>query len=534
MLTAPVVAEMIIFGYSWGHPLAILALGSSKALAYYFTTQTICYSSWSAAALIETFGVLSANSPFNQSSDFKAFLNAFASLLVLAQIIQVLPSNLMGRWILWTLGLATIVPYFANTWTIYVMDNAIVQNHPIAELMDTARLEFGETLHRQSRTYTAACEEYRRRYKIEPPPGFEEWYQFATAHQSPIIDDFDAIYNSIRPLLKLSGKEINENINNARNLSGNDLWSCTFFGSSRTTKCSHDFRVLDRDIQHSFDTLLQHIPATIPNITFLVNHLDEPRVIPPPPRNAHNSLSIKELSRQPTWDTISSPCTYQANKTQTQTQTPSQDPKLPFITDPILAQNLCLHSEYSTMHGIFLSPTSFRPIQGLLPILSTGSLSTMTDILYPSPAYLQPEFQYTPGKDIPWAQKRNTLYWAGSTTGAFATNNNPGNNNHWHNFHRQRFVSLVTNPAHHQHTYTYLHQNKNKNKNKPQESKSSFLNKRLYSVSFTRIFNCETRSCRAQRRYFHPHSWADKNKGLQSKLVFDLDGNGISGGFIVC
>ncbi|GKZ25132.1 F-actin-capping protein subunit beta [Aspergillus brasiliensis] len=363
--------------------------------------------------------------------------------------------------------------------------------------MDKARLEFEETLHRQSRTYTAACEEYRRRYKIEPPPGFEEWYQFATAHQSPIIDDFDAIYNSIRPLLKLSGKEINENINNARNLSGNDLWSCTFFGSSRTTKCSHDFRMLDRDIQHSFDTLLQHIPATLPDMTFLANHLDEPRVIPPPPRNAHNSLSIKELSRQPTWDTITSPCTYQTNKTQT--QTPSQDPKLPFITDPILAQNLCLHPEYSTMHGIFLSPTSFRPIQGLLPILSTGSLSTMTDILYPSPAYLQPEFQYTPGKDIPWAQKRNTL--------------------------------LVTNPAHHQHTYTYLHQNKNNNKDNPQKSKSPFLNSRLYSVSFTRIFNCEARSCRAQRRYFHPHSWADKNKGLQSKLVFDLDGDGISGRF---
>ncbi|GKZ47533.1 F-actin-capping protein subunit beta [Aspergillus brasiliensis] len=341
--------------------------------------------------------------------------------------------------------------------------------------MDKARLEFEETLHRQSRTYTAACEEYRRRYKIEPPPGFEEWYQFATAHQSPIIDDFDAIYNSIRPLLKLSGKEINENINNARNLSGNDLWSCTFFGSSRTTKCSHDFRMLDRDIQHSFDTLLQHIPATLPDMTFLANHLDEPRVIPPPPRNAHNSLSIKELSRQPTWDTITSPCTYQTNKTQT--QTPSQDPKLPFITDPILAQNLCLHPEYSTMHGIFLSPTSFRPIQGLLPILSTGSLSTMTDILYPSPAYLQPEFQYTPGKDIPWAQKRNTLYWAGSTTGAFATNNNQA----------------------------------------------------ITITGTTSTANAS--SCRAQRRYFHPHSWADKNKGLQSKLVFDLDGDGISGRF---
>ncbi|EHA22740.1 hypothetical protein ASPNIDRAFT_173931 [Aspergillus niger ATCC 1015] len=542
---------MIIFGYSWGHPLSIFALGSFKAFTYFFIIHTVssrdprygtiltlikvCYTSWSTAVLVETFSLLSANSPFNQSSDLKAFSNVVASLLVLSQITQVLPSNLKGRWILWVFGLATIIPYIANIWTIYISNNAIVQNHPLAEIMDKARLEFEETIHKQSRTYTAACDEYRRRYKIEPPPGFEEWYQYASAHQSPIIDNYDAIYNSILPMLKLSGKAINENIKNARNLPVNDLWMCTFFGSSRKTKCSHDFRVLDRDIQHTFDTLLENIPANLPDITFLVNHLDEPRVIHPPPDNIHSSPSIKDQSRQPTWDTVSAPCLYQTNRTQTQDQQPpSQAPNLPFITDPTQAKNLCLHAEYSTMHGIFLSPTSFRPLTGLLPILSPGSLSTMTDILYPSPAYLQPDFQYTPEKDISWSQKQNTLYWAGSTTGAFATNN-PKNS--WHNFHRQRFVNLLTNPSNHHHTYTYLHQNKHKkekdtNKDTPITTrKSTFLNTRLYTISFTRIFNCDANPCRAQRRYFHPHSWADKDQGLQSRLVFDLDGNGISGRF---
>lgn len=58
---------------------------------------------------------------------------------------------------------------------------------------------------------------------------------------------------------------------------------------------------------------------------------------------------------------------------------------------------------------------------------------------------------------------------------------------------------------------------------------SSFLNGRLYDVGFTRIMQCLRRQCRAQRGFFPPGAWADKDAALQSRLVFDLDGNGISG-----
>lgn len=59
--------------------------------------------------------------------------------------------------------------------------------------------------------------------------------------------------------------------------------------------------------------------------------------------------------------------------------------------------------------------------------------------------------------------------------------------------------------------------------------KSSFLNSRLFDVAFTKIFQCERRQCRDQRGYFTVKSWADKDQPLRSRLVFDLDGNGISG-----
>lgn len=439
---------------------------------------------------------------------------------MLAQIIQVLPSNIKGKSILWIFGLATLVPYFANVWTIYIADDGIVQNHPIAHLMENAKLEFHKTLDKQSGTYTAACEEYQHRYKVEPPPGFEEWYQFAAAHQSAIIDDFGVIYNSIRPLLNLSGKEINDNINKARNLPGNELWSCTFFGSLLKTKCSHDNRVFDRHVQQSFDSLLEKIPATLPDVAFLVNHLDEPRIILPRPIKPPYDLNIKSQAGQATWQTVSNICAHKFENAQTQKQNSAKHADIPFVVDPALDQDLCLHPEYSTMHGVFLSPTSFRPIEGLVPVLSTGSLSTMGDILYPSPAYMEAEFEYSASKDIEWEKKQNKLYWAGSTTGGFALNN------YWRQFQRQRFVGLVQNKE--RRTFSYLYQNRDGSVNL---SRSTFLNSRLFDVAFTRVFQCETRYCRDQRRYFHTQSWADKGKGFQSRLVFDLDGNGISGRF---
>jgi hypothetical protein len=164
-----------------------------------------------------------------------------------------------------------------------------------------------------------------------------------------------------------------------------------------------------------------------------------------------------------------------------------------------------------------MSPTSFPLIEGLVPILSTGSLSTMGDILYPSPAYLEPEFEYVEAKDMSWDSKHNNLYWTGSTTGGFAANDD------WQSFHRQRFVKLAQNLGNGPHSYL------REGAGRVNLVKSTFLNSRIFDVAFTRILQCETRYCRDQRALFRTKSWADKDEALHSRLVFDIDGNGISG-----
>src|ERR1700733_9881481 len=51
--------------------------------------------------------------------------------------------------------------------------------HPIHQLVSQAESDFQTLRARQSRSLNDAVAEYRRRYKIPPPPHFDKWYNFA-------------------------------------------------------------------------------------------------------------------------------------------------------------------------------------------------------------------------------------------------------------------------------------------------------------------------------------------------------------------
>lgn len=471
-----------------------------------------------------TYNIVSSHDPFTISTDLRAFSYVLASFLSLGQIIQLLPKQAKSKKVLWAFGLVSLVPYLINICTIQIEQPPSLlthpQDHPIQKLVHQAKEDFEILTQKQSKTYTAAYEEYKRRYGLEPPAGFEAWFNFASSHQSPIIDDFDLIYENIAPFLQISGPEFLERMRLVQNIPGSDLWLCQFSGREAKTVCSHPYRVYDRHIGFSFDRLLAGLPGQLPDIQFLVNHIDEPRVLIPRRKDVHNSGTciMDNMSRRPVWETLTTFCSPQnVNETSGHTEYAIEDCGLPFVTDPSSAMDLCEHPEYSTTHGLLMSPASFPLLEGLVPVLSTGSLSTMGDILYPSPAYLEDEFQYTDANDVDWESKRNNVYWAGSNTGGFASDGE------WRNFHRQRFVELAQNLNRREHYYL------RETDGILSRVKSSFLNSRLFDVAFTRIFQCEGRSCGDQRAYFNLKPWEDKDRALKSRLVFDIDGNGISG-----
>lgn len=391
------------------------------------------------------------------------------------------------------------------------------QVHPVETLGLQAAGIFNTVLKSQSKDKKSAFVEYRKRYGMEPPPGFDTWFQFAKQHQSPIIDEFDTIHKSIAPFLKLSGKEVSKAINKLHKTKGSELWLCEFTGKTAKTKCRHPHRSFDRHYSLLFNELFSDLAGVLPDVKFLINHFDEPRVMIPPEGKRDNSFRLEDLSLKPTWKTLTSHCLSSRRESRSGVNDDINTFGLPFVMNHSSEIDLCQHPEYKDLHGAFINPKTFRLIEGLAPVMSTGAFSTMGDILIPSPAYVEDEFLYEPKHDMPWPQKRDNMYWTGSTTGGYALDDQ------WRNHQRQRFVSLAQNLD--QQPHSYLREVNGVVSN----VKSWFLNGRLYDVGFTRIFQCERKYCRDQKTYFDVKSWANKDKAFGSKLVYDLDGNGISG-----
>ncbi|KAM7192032.1 beta-1,2-xylosyltransferase 1 [Naviculisporaceae sp. PSN 640] len=558
---------IVLLGQIWsfGYPAGIsfttaLFSGLARAGSWYFTICTIqgrgsgdedleknrdhdhrlshsgprSEPSWTLATLISTFCLVSSRDPSIQSSNLQALSQVVASLVVLGQIIYTLPRQAKAKSILWVFALVAVVPYLYHGFALGQLNSTApswtpLKPHPADLLVQRATADFDKMLKRQSKTYDDAVREYKRRYGIDPPLGFDNWYELAVANDSPIIDEFDTIFENIAPFLKLSGQEINSIIKKVRGIPNVELWDCAFTSNDdkAMTQCVHFSRRYDRHISTMFDRMLRDLEGLkVPSVRFFVNHFDEPRVVfPAPHEDPRVTVEMMDLSRQPTWDRLTQPCGDHGYINKTYHFSPPRFTdvntySLPFVTDRQADLDICQHPSYQPLNGLFVSPVSFKLISGLVPVLSTGAPSTMGDILIPSPAYSESGFQYHPEADIPWSKKYNNLYWAGSTTGGFASDQHA-----WPLFQRQRFVAKMQNPNSSRHSFLY----QIPGSEEITTSQTNLLNPSHYDVSFTNIFQCLPAQCRSQRKFFRLKSWSKSNTPLHSKLTFDLDGNGISG-----
>jgi hypothetical protein len=383
--------------------------------------------------------------------------------------------------------------------------------------MDNAKAKFDDVLRKQSQDYAAADTEYRRRYGVVPPPGFEAWYNFAVAHQSPLIDDFDTIYESVSPFWRLNSTEILNSMDNVHATPGGETWRCRYTSRDAMTRCSHPSRRYDRNIQKLFNKLSEIPGVAIPDAEFLVNHFDEPRVTFPARSAEHGEIELQKMGHQRTWQSLVKRC--ELRRMDAKIVQSVETFGLPLTTNISSSRDLCQHPEYETMHGMLISPTSLPLIEGFAPVLSTGVLSTMGDVLFPSPAYTEQEFLYDESRAVTWDDMHKEVYWAGSTTGGFSSSTE------WRHFHRQRFVTLAKNLEPKPHSYLI------EEDGVVSRRTSKFFNRHLFNVAFTRIDQCAFPACLAQFTYFSPEPRTDPHRVTKSRLVFDTDGNGISGRF---
>ncbi|KAF2847801.1 glycosyltransferase family 90 protein [Plenodomus tracheiphilus IPT5] len=427
--------QVLLVGWPVVGVFRILFLGMLKAVSWSTISRTAKYTSWHIGPAVNTVAYLYTLDPFQQPTLVRALFPIVAGLLALAQAIHVVPTNNKHRYCLWVFSIVYMVPYcvhFSRVRAASLDANYTYRtcdNHPVAKLIGDAKADFEALLQGQSTSLQATKAEHRRRYGHDPPP---------------VTDEFDIIGQLLAPFRGLSGLQLTNVTEKAFEEPGSELWLCKQF---------------DRHISIMFNDPLDDMKGILPDVNFLVNHLDEPRVLLPAIPYGENMEPFKltDMAHQHTWDTLTSLCA-PSNESARNYLTTSE---LPFINSLASSQDLCEHSEYRNTHGFHHSPTSFRLFSGLVSVLPTGAASTMGGILILSPAYIEDEFRFDETKDIPWIQKTNEL------------------------------------------------------------SETSFLDRRLYDVAFTRVFQCDRKHCWDQTAYFRTKSWTDKFRALQSRFAFD-------------
>jgi hypothetical protein len=399
-----------------------------------------------------------------------------------------------------------------------------ILEHPIKTLFRRAEAEFNELIANQSTTFEMAASEYLHRYRRDPPPGFKVWYEYAVRHESVIIDEFDVVNDALSPFWGLSGLEVKRALDRIRD-NGPLISHCRLSDGTISAGCKSLGTELLRLLQEP------ELSQYLPEVDILINTLDEPRVLRGngggPARNRDGTVlpDWTNLSHQQVWSEMTATCdrasSFAARRSPPFTRG-SETTGPTFYTDKSDEVDLCRHPEYSTMHGIWRSPTNLFTTGSLVPILSPAVLSTMGDIPFPAAAYFNSAFTYDESEDMHWDNKTAGLYWAGSTTGSFQQAGDQG----WKQDHRQRLVGVTNDLEQKPHMYL----RRRGGSAVWERHNSSTLNQSLYNVHFTSIVQCaDPTTEETVRAYFDIHDVEPRREAFRYTLTFDLDGNGHSG-----
>ncbi|KXT00272.1 hypothetical protein AC578_1213 [Pseudocercospora eumusae] len=442
------------------------------------------------------------------------------------------------------------------------------KTHPVKRLISDAQASWTAKVQSQSQTLQAAVAEYKRRYKIPPPPGFDKWYAFAKKREVQLIDDYDTIYHSLLPFWGLSPATIRQRSREALGFGDNMLMSILI----RDGKAVHIEGGPDW-LQQAAVGMMESFVEYLPDLDLPFNIHDEPRVVVPhdelsrliqlaldknmPAANAQqtprNSFSKrpKDMSyrkrvpevkithfnvfaHQPTWipSRLSCPADSPARALEVQLAQDNMTAyalgELGFVYNQTAFSDVCNSPSYGSSHGFFDRPNAFNVVHELYPVFSQSKMSSFNDILFPSPWYWFGKVDYKEISDMAWDKKNDKFWWRGSTTGGFSRNGG------WRRQHRQKFVAKVNALD----TAKVL-QNSNSAATDKDRGHTEWVVKEmprsdfkeLIDVHFSHIGQCDPGDCDAQREFFGVEPGVDQQDAWKWKYLLDMDGNAFSGRF---
>ena len=143
-------------------------------------------------------------------------------------------------------------------------------DHPIEQLIKSSRADFSATVERQSKTVKEAVAAYRRRYGLDPPRGFPQWFRFAKSQNYVLVDEFDSIYESFSQFWRFPVATLRKNMRQAPALDDH-LYLCRYKNGVFKGNCGWH--------GNDINLIMSSMAHLLPDVEFLLNTADGPRVL---------------------------------------------------------------------------------------------------------------------------------------------------------------------------------------------------------------------------------------------------------------
>jgi len=436
------------------------------------------------------------------------------------------------------------------------------KSHPIPQLITRAENEFQALRTRQSTSLSDAVAEYRRRYKLPPPPHFDKWYDFAKKRGVELIDEYDTIYNQLLPFWALEPALIRERTREA--IGFDNALIAVLIRNGKVTKMEGggDMYKWHRE---ATPVMLKNFIEWLPDMDLAYNIHDEARIVmqhddldrhvtvakdqnspkaflnqnlknafSARPTDLGEGIRIQEykttrfnrFAHQPTWSNSRMSCPPDSPARACLNDSCPDDTAsysglpLGFISNTTAFSDICNSPSMERSFGFFDRPNAFDVSHELFPIFSQSKPSSFQDILYPSPWYFMGKVKYKERKDMAWEDKVPSMYWRGSTTGGFSRDGG------WRRQHRQRFLHRI---QPHGTARVLSYDNSTDEGTWRDETVSMADMEHYFDVKFTYIGQCDPGDCDAQREYFGTTEPVNMFDALRSRYLLDIDGNAFSG-----
>ncbi|KAL1962848.1 hypothetical protein VTN77DRAFT_9123 [Rasamsonia byssochlamydoides] len=347
--------------------------------------------------------------------------------------------------------------------------------HPIDDLVREAAEEWRALLSKETRDVAAAARAYRARRGRHPPPGFAEWFDYATSRGAVMVEDFfDQIYHDLTPYWGIEPQELRQQAAS---------FATRIVVRNRLATVVTD---ADRVWMTAWHSLVQSIQEHLPDLDIPINTMDESRIVVPwatlsqyvqreratrrmPPVNEvvteFMNLSASEAPA-PTfdpefknadsgsfWDLVRVGCPDDSPSRHSHMQLIDDfsNPPLEFynyvnlsfhgyVKNWTRSKDPCLRPELQVLHGSFIEPVSISTSHKLFPLFGGSKLPMNNEILIPPAMYWADDEMYSGGENEhggAWWMKRNRFIWRGAATGGRNREEN------WTGFQRHRFLSML-------------------------------------------------------------------------------------------